>query len=271
MMEKEIQKKKKSITSCVFEKRENLNNSKSIIIGDNFINENQPEILIKEDEIDFPNLTNFDLGESPKSRKKSISCLKRSNKSKSLNIDDYSIKEDSQESYNKDEEQDLPALSKLDTSNSNKKNLNFPCCFKKSNNQNHSKILIIDDHKYIRDNLKNLISLICKEKKIYIDILEGNDGIDMLSHLKKNQSSNNKIKCIITDENMEYLNGSEAIRIIRKLEQLKKFAPVEIVSITAYEDEYNKKNITESGSNFILSKPCKKMDIVNIIEKNYMD
>ena len=140
---------------------------------------------------------------------------------------------------------------------------------KKGYNRNNSKILIIDDHKYIRENLKNLISQICDEKNIDIDILEGNDGIDLLSHLKEDQSSFNKIKCIITDENMEYLNGSEAIRIIRKLEQLKKFTPVEIVSITAYEDEYNKKNIMESGANFILSKPCKRLDIVNIIEKHF--
>jgi len=120
------------------------------------------------------------------------------------------------------------------------------------------KILIIDDHKIIRESLVILIKKILKNlnKENIFDIIEGSDGVDILSYLIYDQTKENEIKLVITDENMEYINGSEAISIIRKLEKAKKIKNVSIASITAFEDEFNKNKIKQSGSNIILSKPC---------------
>ena len=57
-----------------------------------------------------------------------------------------------------------------------------------------------------------------------------------------------KIKCIFIDENMDYLNGSETIKIIRKLQNMNKINSYNIVSITALED--NESKIKMSGRQF---------------------
>jgi len=73
-----------------------------------------------------------------------------------------------------------------------------------------NKILIIDDHKIIRESLVVLIKKILKNlnKENIFEIIEGFDGVDILSSLIHDQSKENEIKCVITDENMEYINGS---------------------------------------------------------------
>ena len=57
---------------------------------------------------------------------------------------------------------------------------------------------------------------------------------------------------------MNYLNGSDAVSIIRKLEQLNKIKSFYIVSITAFDDIETKNNIMKSGINQIISTQANK-------------
>jgi len=125
------------------------------------------------------------------------------------------------------------------------------------------KILIVDDHKFIRESLVILIKKTLKgmNKEDNYEIIEGSDGVEILSNLILDQTQENEIKYVITDENMEYINGSEAISIIRKLEKAKKIKNIVIASITAFEDEYNKNKIKQSGADIILSKPCSEVTL----------
>ena len=81
------------------------------------------------------------------------------------------------------------------------------------------KILIVDDNKFLRDALKSQIQIILTEKKLFniFELIEGYDGVDILYQIILDRSQNNLIKCVITDENMEYFNGSEAVKLIRQL------------------------------------------------------
>jgi signal transduction histidine kinase len=126
-------------------------------------------------------------------------------------------------------------------------------------------IVVVDDHKFVRLNTINLIktSLLSLNINDYT-IIEGSDGIDLLNIVRKDESG--KIKCIFTDENMEFLNGSEAVKIIRKLEEINKIKSNYIVSVTAFDDKATKKNIHDSGVNSILSKPCSKTVISGILK-----
>ncbi len=94
----------------------------------------------------------------------------------------------------------------------------------------------------------------------FFKIKEGNDGSDIIKNIVLDQNKNNRIKCIITDENMEYINGSRAIKIIRNLEKDKKIKPVTIVSIFAIEENISKKSINESGADYSFGKPCNQND-----------
>jgi len=126
-------------------------------------------------------------------------------------------------------------------------------------------IVVVDDHKLVRLNTINLIKTTLLGLNINdYSIIEGSDGIDLLNIVRKDE--NGRIKCIFTDENMEYLNGSEAVKFIRKLEQINKIKSNYIVSITAFDDTGTKKNIHDSGVNSILSKPCSKTAISQILK-----
>ncbi len=94
------------------------------------------------------------------------------------------------------------------------------------------------------------------KKEIEYEIIEGKDGFDILNNIINDQYNNNLIKCVITHENMEYINGSEAIEIIRNLEKNQKIKNVVIGTITAFQDEFNITKIKSSGANQILPKPC---------------
>jgi CheY-like chemotaxis protein len=125
-------------------------------------------------------------------------------------------------------------------------------------------IVVIDDQKFVRNNTINLIINSLKSLQINdFFILEGADGIDLLNLVRCDVEA--KIKCIFTDENMEYLNGSEAVKIIRNLENYNKVRSQFIVSITAFDDEGTRNNIKDSGVNSVLSKPCTKTQITEIL------
>jgi len=130
-------------------------------------------------------------------------------------------------------------------------------------------ILIADDHVYIRDTLKNIINKILLKKKINKEfIVKGiSDGSEIINLVIKDQFKSNQIKCIITDENMEFINGSEAVRILKNLERKNKIKGCPIASITAFQDETMKTAILNVGVDYILSKPCTENDIENFFEK----
>ena len=127
-----------------------------------------------------------------------------------------------------------------------------------SPNDNRKKILIIDDHFHVRETLKNLINKYLVNNKLsdLFKVEEGRDGSDIISSVIKDQFDHNLIKCIITDENMEFINGSEAIKILKMLERKNKIKKMIIASITAFEDEMNKNIIRDAGADYILPKPC---------------
>jgi len=131
------------------------------------------------------------------------------------------------------------------------------------------KILVVDDHKILRDTivflLKKCIKLSGKENEF--EIIEGKDGIDILYYIINDQHNNNLIKCVITDENMEYLNGSEAIQIIRNMEKNKKIKNVVIASISAFHDEFTISKIKSSGTNQILQKPCTEKNMKDFLKE----
>jgi hypothetical protein len=77
------------------------------------------------------------------------------------------------------------------------------------------KFVIIDDHKLVRENTSNLMKKVLKSLGVpQFEILEGTDGIDLLKFLRNDIDG--LIRYVFIDENMEYLNGSEAFQIVRK-------------------------------------------------------
>jgi CheY-like chemotaxis protein len=130
-----------------------------------------------------------------------------------------------------------------------------------------SLIVIVDDNKLIRETTINLIKLVLAEMNIIDNYrtIECVDGIDLLKLIISD--TEHRIKCVFTDENMEYLNGSEAVKIIRRLEEKGKVYKYNIITITAFDDIQTKKNILSSGVNSMLTKPCTKSSMIKILKE----
>ncbi len=129
------------------------------------------------------------------------------------------------------------------------------------NNLNNIKFLIVDDDKYICNSIKILVNKIFKEANHMIDIITASDGVNIIHDVIEDQINGNKIKCIITDENMEYMNGSDAINIIRNLEKKNKIKNVKIITVTSQEDIQFVNNIKNIGADLVMSKPLSKLSL----------
>jgi len=129
------------------------------------------------------------------------------------------------------------------------------------------KILIVDDTQPLRSSLSKLIKnvLVCYEKNF--EIIEAQDGIDILKHVMEDQKNRNLIKCIFTDESMEYMNGSDAIEIIRSMENQNLIKRVNIICVTSFEDEDNREFILSKGADYIVEKPCTRVALIKLLNE----
>jgi len=130
-------------------------------------------------------------------------------------------------------------------------------------------IIIIDDNKYIRDSVRNIIEKILLENQNLhlFDILEGNDGIDLLK-FSIDYIYSDRIQLVITDENMEFMQGSESIKILRDFEIKKKIPKYFIFSSTSFEDQNSIDIILKAGADKVLNKPLSKEKLLMEI-KNF--
>jgi len=120
------------------------------------------------------------------------------------------------------------------------------------------KILVVDDNKILRQSLIFVISKFLKKRNLldFYEIIECNDGVEIIHNLIKDQAENNLIKCVITDESMEYINGSEAIRILKNLENNNKIKPVIFAVISSFDKDYMRNVFNEDDLIYFLPKPC---------------
>ncbi len=81
-----------------------------------------------------------------------------------------------------------------------------------------------------------------------------------------NENLFDNIKMIITDENMEFLNGSEAIKVLRIIEERKKCNKKFIISLTCHENNEIIDNINICGADVVISKPISVDKIIKYID-----
>ncbi len=129
------------------------------------------------------------------------------------------------------------------------------------------KILVVDDNQFVVEATVTQLRKVLKEAGSDMEIIVGCDGSDIIHHIVQDQSKGNEIKLILTDENMEYLNGSDAIRIIRNLENRQKVKFVNIITITSNEDPYYIDEIKRAGAQIVLNKPLSKSVIARVLKE----
>jgi signal transduction histidine kinase len=123
-------------------------------------------------------------------------------------------------------------------------------------------IVIVDDNAMLLSSLNNVIKKVLVSNNINnVKIFSGSDGIDLLKIIIDDQKGPNIIKCVFVDEFMEFMNGTEAIKIIREYEKLNKIRPLFITKVSAMHFEQN-----SDGTNVTLEKPVRDKQIQNVLK-----
>ena len=99
----------------------------------------------------------------------------------------------------------------------------------------------------------NFISiLISSSNQDEFRFIDAPNVIELLNIIKEDVEY--KVRYIFLGENIEDLNGSEAVKIIRNLENRNKSHSYNIVSTP--DDDHMKKKILEEGFDSMIQKPC---------------
>jgi signal transduction histidine kinase/CheY-like chemotaxis protein len=121
-------------------------------------------------------------------------------------------------------------------------------------------IILVDDDVTVRKASQRLIENYFKVT-INLKVLEASDGFECLYIYYKMKKKGVQISCIISDETMEYLNGSDCAQILKNTCLRKDLVRTPFFLLTAYEN-FNK---NESGIEYIFTKPLMKnhLNIIN--------
>ncbi len=113
------------------------------------------------------------------------------------------------------------------------------------------KILLVDDHKIIRDGLKALLK---GEDRMQI-VGECSDGSEVLKFLRRR-----KVDIILMDINMPEMNGIETTRVV-----VEKYPKIKVIALSMHvEDSYITKILKAGASGYVL-KNSGKQGIVNAV------
>lgn len=114
------------------------------------------------------------------------------------------------------------------------------------------RMLVVEDDNLIR---KLLMSYF--DPEIY-EFVEADDGQDALKHVL-----NSRPDVILTDLMMPKLGGAGLIRTLR---QMKDFATLPIIALTAGGDDVQAE-AKAAGANIVLTKPLNKAQVVTLVEE----
>lgn len=135
--------------------------------------------------------------------------------------------------------------------------------------QNKQYIFIADDVNDIRKSIKNLVISIYKKNINKIEIIECSDGIEVVYNIYKLYQDNkvNFINCIITDQFMNFLNGTDIANILNKLVNDNKINKIPLIFCTAFQDNINISDIMSNKPDKILNKPVSKSCLIQAFEE----
>lgn len=130
--------------------------------------------------------------------------------------------------------------------------------------ENKIKILLVDDHKVIRDGIKLMLRTVPE----FNIVAEAENGLEAVEYVGKNAKN---IDVILMDISMPIMDGIEATKLIKE-----KFPELKIIALTMHLEESYIKNMLISGASGYLLKENDKSIITNAINlvaqgENYID
>jgi signal transduction histidine kinase len=129
-------------------------------------------------------------------------------------------------------------------------------------NSSNYNFIIVDDEKITRMSTLRIMKSSADNLRYKINFIEASDGIECLSIFYKLLSQGVKVSSIISDQNMNYLNGTCSAEIIQRICNEKNLMMCPFFLVTAIEKNINNKNMLKR----VINKPLVK-DMAEIIIK----
>ncbi len=130
------------------------------------------------------------------------------------------------------------------------------------------KILIADDSLFVRNPVVNLFVKVLKFKGLYpsYDIVQCNDGFDVIKEVINDQKDK-RIKLILSDNEMEFFNGGETLKILKNLYRNRRISQLPYsICFTADTTQINVDSLLALGFNKVIDKEIKTKDVESIID-----
>lgn len=129
------------------------------------------------------------------------------------------------------------------------------------------KILIVDDDKFCQKQVGIMLKNIIKAKNLKFEIIFEDDGLGTINQVFQDRAKGlNLIKLIISDETMNYINGSQSFCTISVLESKGAVNKVKKALLTAIEDEGTLRYLKNvSNADLVFKKPITKSTLEDLI------
>ncbi len=125
-------------------------------------------------------------------------------------------------------------------------------------------IVIVDDEKIVRNSLIRLINNYFKDKQVNLNMIECNDGIELLVTVYISFLKNIHVDLIISDENMRVISGGFSSKIWYSLLAQNIIREIPMYIITAIGSNTNKDNYSKIVKK-IISKPIDSKNVSNLL------
>jgi DNA-binding LytR/AlgR family response regulator len=129
-------------------------------------------------------------------------------------------------------------------------------------------VIICDDERLIRQAHSRTVNTVCKSLGIKVNIIESEDGIETLYLFYKSIIQGDQISLIFSDENMNFINGTQSSVLIRDICIKKRINLVPFYLVSSFDENYifnkNNSNNNENITN-IIKKPLCKDDLIKIV------
>ncbi len=113
-------------------------------------------------------------------------------------------------------------------------------------------ILIVDDHKIVRDGIK----LYLNNHSEFNIVGEGSNGFEAVDFLKQDS----KVDLVLIDINMDKMNGIEATKIITS-----EFDKTKLLALTMHNDYQHIKSMMDAGASGYILKSCTEEEMLDAI------
>lgn len=130
-------------------------------------------------------------------------------------------------------------------------------------NPNKNIIVVVDDSNEMK---KSVINILNSDSRFdNFEILPASDGTELVYLVTQDQYNGNRIKLVLSDEEMNFLNGSDAIKILKNMESNYRIKPIKYISLTSHESSQYER-LYQIGFDKIITKPLRKDNLKIIFE-----